>query len=345
MDGPIPTRMGDGSLVRMTRAEIEADILAGSEAGAKRAKVAPLGEDEVGAPAGHLRQRRALQRRRHRRRGDPDLGRRRQPGRRLAHHRSAELRADGVHRHGRAVPPRLLVQAHQAGAAVRAGDHAPDAAPAHDPGALRRDARPGALHRARRARAQLVAAVADGPHRRSPCGPGRGGGARRRRHRLRRRGHVRGRRRRHQPRHRRAPPATPTSSPRCGRSSASAPGTRTGASRSAWRASSCSACTASSSTTACASPGCGRPPRCASRRRRAHPSSARRSTSTRARPSPGTSRARARSCKPCTDAAEIPIHLNGGMGVGGVPMHALPPVDAVSRASRACVDLLRLDGL
>ena len=50
-------------------------------------------------------------------------------------------------------------------------------------------------------------------------------------------------------------------------------------------------------------------------------------------------------CKPCTDAAEIPIHLNGGMGVGGVPMHALPPVDAVSRASRACVDLLRLDGL
>jgi dimethylamine--corrinoid protein Co-methyltransferase len=50
-------------------------------------------------------------------------------------------------------------------------------------------------------------------------------------------------------------------------------------------------------------------------------------------------------CKPCTDAAEIPIHLNGGMGVGGVPMHALPPVDAVSRASRACVDILRLDGL
>ena len=50
-------------------------------------------------------------------------------------------------------------------------------------------------------------------------------------------------------------------------------------------------------------------------------------------------------CRPCTEAATIPIHLNGGMGVGGVPMHALPPVDAVSRASRACVDLLRLDGL
>jgi len=56
----------------------------------------------------------------------------------------------------------------------------------------------------------------------------------------------------------------------------------------------------------------------------------------------------ARTCtvvKPCTDAAEVPIHLNGGMGVGGVPMHALPPVDAVSRASRACVDILKLDGL
>jgi dimethylamine---corrinoid protein Co-methyltransferase len=56
----------------------------------------------------------------------------------------------------------------------------------------------------------------------------------------------------------------------------------------------------------------------------------------------------ARTCtvvKPCTDAATIPIHLNGGMGVGGVPMHTLPPVDAVSRASRACVDILRLDGL
>ena len=56
----------------------------------------------------------------------------------------------------------------------------------------------------------------------------------------------------------------------------------------------------------------------------------------------------ARTCtivKPCTDAAEIPVHLNGGMGVGGVPMHALPPIDAVSRASRACVDLLKIDGL
>jgi dimethylamine--corrinoid protein Co-methyltransferase len=56
----------------------------------------------------------------------------------------------------------------------------------------------------------------------------------------------------------------------------------------------------------------------------------------------------ARACtivKPCARESEIPVHMNGGMGVGGVPMHALPPVDGVSRASRACVDLLRLDGL
>ena len=56
----------------------------------------------------------------------------------------------------------------------------------------------------------------------------------------------------------------------------------------------------------------------------------------------------ARTCtivKPCTEPSTIPVHLNGGMGVGGVPMHVLPPVDAASRASRAAVDLLRLDGL
>ncbi len=49
--------------------------------------------------------------------------------------------------------------------------------------------------------------------------------------------------------------------------------------------------------------------------------------------------------KPCMAAAEIPIHMNVGMGVGGMPMYGFAPVDAVSRASRACVDVLRLDGL
>ena len=49
--------------------------------------------------------------------------------------------------------------------------------------------------------------------------------------------------------------------------------------------------------------------------------------------------------KPCCEQSTIPVHLNGGMGVGGVPMHILPPGDATSRASRAAVDILRLDGL
>jgi dimethylamine---corrinoid protein Co-methyltransferase len=49
--------------------------------------------------------------------------------------------------------------------------------------------------------------------------------------------------------------------------------------------------------------------------------------------------------KPCVREATIPIHMNVGMGVGAVPMAKYLPVDAVCRASRACVELLRLDGL
>jgi dimethylamine---corrinoid protein Co-methyltransferase len=49
--------------------------------------------------------------------------------------------------------------------------------------------------------------------------------------------------------------------------------------------------------------------------------------------------------KPCSAEATIPIHMNVGMGVGGVPMAVRAPVDAVSRAARACVEILHLDGL
>jgi len=49
--------------------------------------------------------------------------------------------------------------------------------------------------------------------------------------------------------------------------------------------------------------------------------------------------------KPCMDVAEIPVHMNTGMGVGGVPMFVHPPGDAACRSAKACVDLLRLDGL
>jgi dimethylamine--corrinoid protein Co-methyltransferase len=56
----------------------------------------------------------------------------------------------------------------------------------------------------------------------------------------------------------------------------------------------------------------------------------------------------ARACtliKPCMADAEIPVHPNVGMGVGGVPMMATPPHDAISRVSCAMVDILKIDGL
>jgi dimethylamine--corrinoid protein Co-methyltransferase len=49
--------------------------------------------------------------------------------------------------------------------------------------------------------------------------------------------------------------------------------------------------------------------------------------------------------KPCMAVATIPVHMNAGMGVGAVPMFVHPPADAVCRAAKACVDILRLDGL
>jgi len=49
--------------------------------------------------------------------------------------------------------------------------------------------------------------------------------------------------------------------------------------------------------------------------------------------------------KACSEAAEIPVHANLGMGVGGVPIVISPPVDALTRASKAHVEICRLDGL
>jgi len=49
--------------------------------------------------------------------------------------------------------------------------------------------------------------------------------------------------------------------------------------------------------------------------------------------------------KPCMEVARIPVHMNAGMGVGAVPMFVHPPADAVSRAAKACVEILGLDGL
>jgi dimethylamine--corrinoid protein Co-methyltransferase len=49
--------------------------------------------------------------------------------------------------------------------------------------------------------------------------------------------------------------------------------------------------------------------------------------------------------KACCEVATIPVHPNMGMGVGGVPMTGHPPVDITSRASKAMVEICRLDGL
>ena len=49
--------------------------------------------------------------------------------------------------------------------------------------------------------------------------------------------------------------------------------------------------------------------------------------------------------KQAVAAVDIPIHANVGMGVGGVPMMETPPIDSVTRASKALVQIAGLDGL
>jgi len=49
--------------------------------------------------------------------------------------------------------------------------------------------------------------------------------------------------------------------------------------------------------------------------------------------------------KAVTAVANIPVHVNMGMGVGGSPVFETPPIDSVSRASVAMVEIARVDGL
>jgi dimethylamine--corrinoid protein Co-methyltransferase len=49
--------------------------------------------------------------------------------------------------------------------------------------------------------------------------------------------------------------------------------------------------------------------------------------------------------KACTEVAQIPVHVNVGMGVGGVPLTLTPPIDAVSRADKALIEIGKADGL
>ena len=47
----------------------------------------------------------------------------------------------------------------------------------------------------------------------------------------------------------------------------------------------------------------------------------------------------------CTKVANIPVHADVGMGVCGVPMVEIMPADVVSRADKALVELGKVDGL
>ena len=49
--------------------------------------------------------------------------------------------------------------------------------------------------------------------------------------------------------------------------------------------------------------------------------------------------------KEAVKASNIPIHADMGMGVGGIPMCETPPIDAVSRASKAMVEIAGVDGI
>ena len=56
----------------------------------------------------------------------------------------------------------------------------------------------------------------------------------------------------------------------------------------------------------------------------------------------------ARACtfvKACSQIAEIPVHANVGMGVGGVPTVEVQPNDIVTRAGVALVEVGGADGL
>lgn len=49
--------------------------------------------------------------------------------------------------------------------------------------------------------------------------------------------------------------------------------------------------------------------------------------------------------KKCVEDAKVPVHTNVGMGVGGIPMCEYLPIDAVSRADMALIEISKADGL
>jgi dimethylamine--corrinoid protein Co-methyltransferase len=49
--------------------------------------------------------------------------------------------------------------------------------------------------------------------------------------------------------------------------------------------------------------------------------------------------------KECVKTADIPCHVNMGMGVGGIPMCETAPIDAVTRCNKAMVEIANVDGV
>lgn len=49
--------------------------------------------------------------------------------------------------------------------------------------------------------------------------------------------------------------------------------------------------------------------------------------------------------KETVKVADIPVHADVGMGVGGIPMSLIPAADAVSRCDKALIEIAKVDGL
>jgi len=49
--------------------------------------------------------------------------------------------------------------------------------------------------------------------------------------------------------------------------------------------------------------------------------------------------------KECVGAAKVSCHVNMGMGVGGIPMSETAPIDAITRCSKAMVEVAGVDGI
>jgi dimethylamine---corrinoid protein Co-methyltransferase len=49
--------------------------------------------------------------------------------------------------------------------------------------------------------------------------------------------------------------------------------------------------------------------------------------------------------KECIKECNIPVHVNMGMGVGGIPMFETAPIDAVTRCNKAMVEVANVDGV